>query len=141
LTDFLLVDHATIQPFACVVSGDTVGQMVDTGRELRGHGRVYVSKQALVGMAKAAGIVKGGKRFEELMAAADTFDAKDKIIAGYEEKLADADEKLRLARWQQNQDQQFKEWAQGRIEQLEQAVRDHGWQLLANVDVHEPVEV
>jgi hypothetical protein len=122
--EFVVVDRPAVSPFACVATGETAGQMVDTHREVRGLGRVYLSKSAVIRAAKAFGLVKGGRRHEEILAALESLEHREQEIRALEARVSELDERLKMESSLLAEAREHEAWAEARIAQLVGALRD-----------------
>lgn len=125
-----LVASAEVEPFMCAATGDTVGQMVDTGRELRGLGRLYISRRYGLEIAKAIGAVKGGDRFAELNAASESLGERERQIEKLQKERAKLLDRVKEQTTLAEEHAAYREWAEGRIDQLAEALRTSGHALL-----------
>lgn len=106
------------QPFACLLCRGNLGQMLDTGHELVGYGRIYLCETCGKAVAASFGYARG-KRMTQLSRASAEITAKDAQIVELQRQLAEfeakADEASLLAAGLTDE----LELARGRVTQLE----------------------
>ena len=118
MQEMVVVDRPSVMPMSCVVTGDTAGVMVDTGRELRGWGRVYLSKRAVVAAARELGLVKGGVRHEQVLSALEQLEERERDIRELEEQVSKQAELIKLQLDQLEADERLIQRLDGRVAQL-----------------------
>ena len=101
MEDFRVTEGEPLkQPFACLLCRGNLGQMLDTGRELTGYGRIYLCESCGKQVAAAFGYAKG-RRMTQLSQASKEIAQKDAEIADLQAKVivatAKTDEMTRLA--------------------------------------------
>ena len=89
MIDFMLVDTPFTFPQACVGCMSQKGPMVDTHRELRGYGHVYVCHICAKTTARLMGFAEG-ERLDELADAVVALGERDREIASLSKQLSDA---------------------------------------------------
>lgn len=91
MIEFMVVDHPAVHPNCCVICGSGKGPIVDTHVEKWGD-HLYLCRLCVTRAARVYGLVKGPK-MDELLAAADSLDEKDRQLA----VLKAENDELRLA--------------------------------------------
>jgi hypothetical protein len=87
-----IVPEAIFPPATCVLTGSPSGPFVDTGRAVRGYGRVYISVSYLLSVAPDLGLVPA----PELAKALEDQDALVQRVQALEEEM-DGDVNGRVA--------------------------------------------
>lgn len=130
MLDPIVVDTAALHPFVCVCCGGTNGPLVDFNREVRGWGRVYVCDLCVGNGARVRGLIRG-KRYQEIRDRAQRVEELELTIRNLEERVehqaAELMSNVRLFEEQES----YKRWADGRIEQLSNGIRGEAADLLA----------
>ena len=88
MIEFILVEHPTVMPMACVICGSHKGPIADTHVEKWGD-HLYLCRLCVTRAARLYGLVKG-ERMEQLLAADETLAAKEAELAGLERELGEA---------------------------------------------------
>lgn len=88
MIEFILVDHPTVLPMACVICGSAKGPIADTHVEKWGD-HLYLCRLCTTRAARLYGLVKG-ERMEQLLAADETLAGKQAEIKGLEQELTEA---------------------------------------------------
>lgn len=88
MIEFIVVDHGTVHPNACLICGSATGPLVDTHVEKWGD-HIYICRMCVTRAARVLGLVKGKKQ-DELLQAAAGLEQKDAEIAVIQGELAEA---------------------------------------------------
>lgn len=80
-----IVPEAVFPPATCVITGSPSGPFIDTGRAVRGYGRVYISVRYLLSEAPGLGLVPA----PELKAALEEQDALTSRVEALETATLD----------------------------------------------------
>lgn len=93
MDEFRIVEDQPLKtPFACLICRGNLGQLLDTGCELDGYGRIYVCETCGKSVARAFGYAKG-PRMTQLSKASAEITRKEAEIADLAARAAASDAK------------------------------------------------
>ena len=122
--------HHTNQCVTCDGQAGPMGWV--RGRELRGWGDVYVCAGCWESLGRALGTLEGDAQ-TEVLGNAKLLAQRDKELATANKRIAKQDEQLKTVSKERDTFAKECEWAVGRVEQLEAALRQDAERLLAEV--------
>ena len=121
MSEFMLVDHPVITPYACIRCRSARGPLVDLNGESL-EGRLYICLLCAKRIAMVAGFAEG-ERMDELVAASDLLVYKEREITSLLEQLGNAVMQIQHQERQIHDQDETIEHLGGRVSQLEKTLR------------------
>lgn len=132
MLDFILVDHPAFFPQACVGCGSQKGPLVDLHRELPGYGHVYACNSCAKSIARIMGYFPG-KKLDELEAAGKALHAAHRELEHKAGRIDELTEHVNGLKTEKIKDSERIDYLEGRVEQLQSALRQEAEAALAAV--------
>jgi len=130
--EFILIDHPVQFPQACIGCMSQKGPMIDTHRQLRSYGQIYICHVCAKTTARLLGFAPG-ERLDVLSQASERLVELDREIASLTEQLSDTTTAFEAERVQTRVLRDKMKDLNGHIARLETEIRSAAEHTLAAV--------